>query len=185
MQMIDRKEAAAALSDIEDIAQRVRQSRIYEVSSWIMMLWGVLTFGGYLAQYRWPHYAGLTWIGIDLVGVAGSFAIAFLQQPLGLAQKARGWRVGVAVVMLVAFGVFWSINGHFNGRQMSAFWPTYYMLGYAIAGLWLGSAFLVIGLSITALTLIGYFLVGSWFDIWMAFVNGGGLLLAGAWMRRE
>jgi hypothetical protein len=68
---------------------------------------------------------------------------------------------------------------------MSAFWPTYYMMGYAIGGLWLGSAFTVLGLAIIALTLIGYFFVGPWFDIWMAFVNGGGLLLAGAWMRRE
>jgi len=58
-------------------------------------------------------------------------------------------------------------------------------MGYVIAGLWLGPAFMVIGSSIITLTLIGYFFVGSWFDIWMAFVNGGGLLLAGAWMRRE
>lgn len=177
--MIDRSEAAAALSDIEDVAQRVRQSRIYQVSSLIMMLWGVLTFGGYLVQYRWPHYANITWIGIDVVGFAGSFAI-------GVVQKARAWRVGVAFLVAVAFGLLWVVGiAHFTPRQMSAFWPTYYMMGYAIAGLWLGPAFLVIGLSITALTLIGFFYSGPWFDLWMAFVNGGGLLLAGAWMRRE
>jgi hypothetical protein len=177
--MIDRTEAAAALSDIEDIAQRVRQSRIYQVSSWIMMLWGVLVFGGYLAQYLWPHYANLAWIGIDIVGFAGSFAIGFI-------QKARAWRIGIAFALAVAFGVLWAVGiAHFTPRQMSAFWPTYYMLGYSIAGLWLGPAFLVIGLSITALTLFGYFFVGPWFDVWMAFVNGGGLLLAGAWMRRD
>jgi len=183
--MIDRNEAAAALHDIEDIAQRVRRSRVYQVASLIMMLWGVLTFGGDLAQNWWPRYGNITWIGINIVGVAGSFAIALLKRPLGLSHKSEGWRVGLAFLMLVAFGMFWSTVGHFNGRQMSAFWPTYYMLGYAIAGLWLGSAFTVIGFSIIALTLIGYFLVGPWFDIWMAFVNGGGLLLAGAWMRRE
>jgi hypothetical protein len=183
--MIDRNEAAAALSDIQDITQRVRQSRIYEVSSLIMMLWGVLTFGGYLAQYRWPHPSGLIWIGINIVGLAGSFALGFMKRPLGLANKSAGWRVGLAFLMLVAFGMFWSTVGHFNGRQMSAFWPTYYMMGYAIGGLWLGSAFTVLGLAIIALTLVGYFLVGPWFDLWMAFVNGGGLLLAGAWMRRD
>jgi len=183
--MIDRKEAAAALSDIEDIAQRVRQSRIYHVFSLIMMLWGVLTFGGYLAQHLWPRSANLTWFGINIVGLAGSFAIGFLQKPRGLTQKGSGWRVGIAFVMLLAFGLFWTATVHFGPRQMSAFWPTYYMLGYAVAGLWLGSAFTVIGFSIIALTLIGYFLVGPWFDLWMAFVNGGGLLLAGAWMRRD
>jgi len=183
--MIDRNEAAAALSDIANIAQRVRQSRVYQGASLIMMLWGVLTFGGYLAQHWWPRYSNLTWIGIDLVGFAGSFAIGLMRRPFGSSHKGNGWRIFFAFVMLIAFGLFWVNVGHLSGRQMSAFWPTYYMLGYAVAGLWLGAAFTVIGASIIALTLVGYFLVGPWFDIWMAFVNGGGLLLAGAWMRRE
>jgi uncharacterized membrane protein YjjP (DUF1212 family) len=58
------------------------------------------------------------------------------------------------------------------------------MLAYSVAGLWIGPAFLVIGVATTALTVIGYFYVGPWFDLYMAFVNGGGLVLAGAWMRR-
>jgi hypothetical protein len=59
------------------------------------------------------------------------------------------------------------------------------MLLYAIAGLWLGYAFVLIGVGISILTLIGYFYVGGEaFSLWMAFVNGGGLLLGGLWMRR-
>ena len=45
--------------------------------------------------------------------------------------------------------------------------------------------FVAIGLCISALTLIGYFFVGDAFDLWMAFVNGGGLVLGGHWMRRS
>ena len=177
--MIDSREAVAALDDIKLIAQRVRQSRVYQIASLLMILWGVLTFAGYLVSFLWPRYAGLTWIAVDVVGFAGSFAI-------GVMQKARAWRIGVAFVLLLAFGLLWVVGiAHFTPRQLSAFWPTYYMLGYSIAGLWLGPAFLVIGLTITALTLVGYFFAGPWFDLWMAFVNGGGLLLAGAWMRRD
>jgi len=177
--MIDRSEAAAALSDIADIAARVRQSRIYQVASLILMLWGVLVFCGYLTQYLRPHVADITWVAVDLVGFAGSAAIGFI-------HKARSWRIGVAFVILIAFGLLWTVGiAHFSPRQLSAFWPTYYMTVYAIAGLWLGPAFLVIGATIMALTLIGYFYSGPWFDLWMAFVNGGGLLIAGAWMRRE
>jgi hypothetical protein len=59
------------------------------------------------------------------------------------------------------------------------------MLFYAIAGMWFGHAFVLIALGISALTLIGYFYVGgAAFLLWMAFVNGGGLLLGGFWMRR-
>ena len=59
------------------------------------------------------------------------------------------------------------------------------LLLYIIAGLWFGHAFVVIGLCISALALVGYFLVGDWFDLWMAFVDGGGLMLGGWWMRRS
>ena len=51
--------------------------------------------------------------------------------------------------------------GHFTPRQMGAFWPIYFMLLYIIAGLWFGHAFVAIGLSISALTLVGYFFVGA------------------------
>ena len=63
--------------------------------------------------------------------------------------------------------------------------PIYFMLLYSIAGLWFGIGFVAIGLGITALTLVGYFFVGDWFELWMAFVNGGGLMLGGLWMRAE
>ena len=69
-------------------------------------------------------------------------------------------------------------------QELGAFWPIYYMLVYSIVGLWVGWAFVAIGLVITALTLIGYFFVGSSFDLWMAVVNGGGLIVGGLWMRR-
>ena len=41
------------------------------------------------------------------------------------------------------------------------------------------------GMAVSALTLIGYFFVGDAFDLWMAFVNGGGLALGGFWMHRS
>ena len=91
----------------------------------------------------------------------------------------------VAYVMFFAFGYFCTeVLGDFTPRQLGTFWPVYFMLFYSIAGLWFGWAFLAIGLSITALTLIGYFFIGgATFLLWMALVNGGGLILSGFWMR--
>jgi hypothetical protein len=59
------------------------------------------------------------------------------------------------------------------------------MMVYTIVGLWFGYAFVAIGIGIAALTLIGYFLTGDWFHLWMAVVDGGGLILGGLWMRRS
>ncbi len=55
---------------------------------------------------------------------------------------------------------------------------------FSAAGVWFGRAFLVIVATIVALTLIGFFTIGEAFPLWMAFVNGGGLILGGLWMRR-
>jgi hypothetical protein len=82
--------------------------------------------------------------------------------------------------------VLWTTGlAHFTPRQLGAFWPIYFMLVYTVVGLWVGNAFVAIGLGITALTLIGYFFAGPWFELWMAVANGGGLMLGGFWMRRS
>jgi hypothetical protein len=58
------------------------------------------------------------------------------------------------------------------------------MFGYALAGIWFGRAFIILGLMVTALTVVGYLWVGPWFNLYMAVVDGGGLMLCGLWMRR-
>jgi hypothetical protein len=92
----------------------------------------------------------------------------------------------VTFVLFYAFGLFCSVVlGHYGAREMGTFWPIYFMLFYCIAGLWFGRAFIAMGATITALTLVGYFFItGFAFLLWMAVVNGGGLILSGLWMRR-
>ena len=74
--------------------------------------------------------------------------------------------------------------GKFGPRELDAFWPTLFEFGYALAGLWFGRAFTIIGVSLAALILAGYFWAGPAFDLYLAAVNGGGLILCGLWMRR-
>lgn len=183
--MIDSQQASEALAEINEMTRRVRQSRIYNLASLMLIMWGALVFAGYLGAFLLPRYAGYFWIALNMAGVAGSFAIS-----------AAGYsRTGIRtfdVRMLIAFLLFFafgflctSVLGHFTPRQMGTFWPIYFMLLYIIAGLWVGLAFVAIGLGISALALVGYFFIGDWFDLWMAFVDGGGLMLGGLWMRRS
>ena len=55
---IESREAAEALADIEQIADRVRQSRFYNFASLILILWGALVFAGYVLSYMLPRHAG-------------------------------------------------------------------------------------------------------------------------------
>ncbi len=183
--MIDSKQAADALSDIDDIVRRVRQSQIYNTASQLMILWGALVFVGNLVTYLTPRYADYAWLLVYVGGMAGSAAV-------GVVNRARSgprnfdFRILAAYLMFFAFGFFCvNVLGHFTPRQLGTFWPIYFMLTYCMAGLWFGYAFIAIGLAVTALTLIGYYFIGAAFPLWMAFVNGGGLILGGLWMRRS
>jgi hypothetical protein len=186
MTSIDPKDAARALNDIEQIVERVRQSRTYRIASLMMILWGVLVFAGNIATFVSPRYGAYIWIGVNAAGAVGSIAVSVFQFP-AVVGRGFDFRMAMAFLLLFAFGLLCStLFGHFGPREMGAFWPIYFMLFYCLAGLWFGPAFLAIGLGITVLTLIGYFFVtGAAFLLWMAVVNGGGLMLGGLWMRRS
>jgi hypothetical protein len=184
MSSIDPQEAASALSDIDVISRRVRQSTMYRLSSLLTIFWGVLVFAANIASFLWPRSAGLIWLGIYAVGIAGSFVISAAGYSRNRVRTVDV-RMLLAYLLLIAFGFFCCWLGHFTeARQIGTFWAIYFMLVYAIVGLWLGYTFVAIGVSITALTLVGYFFAGGWFEPWMAVVNGGGLVLGGLWMRR-
>src|SRR5487761_2553684 len=113
---IDPREAASALSDIEQIVRRVRQSTIYNLASLMLILWGALIFAGNIATELWPRQGGYIWIAVNVAGCAGSLAVG--------AFESRRMRV-----LLFAVGILWSIVlGQFTPRQLDAFWPTYFMM---------------------------------------------------------
>jgi hypothetical protein len=183
-QMIDSKEASAALSEINDMVQRVRQSRIYDLASQFMMVTGILVVAGNLATFFVPHSAVVIWPAVNLLSVSISAVISvYDHRRTGL--LSFDFRIFFVFVLFYGFGMLCTlVLGHFGPREMGTFWPIYFMLFYCIAGLWFGRAFLAIGLAITLLTLIGYFFITSAeFLIWMAMVNGGGLIVSGLWMR--
>jgi hypothetical protein len=185
MTSIGPEEAAQALSDIEQIVQRVRQSRIYDIASQIMIAAGVLVLAGNIANYVSPRHSAYIWITVNVLSVASVAALATMGgRQVGV--QAFDFRMLAAFLLFYAFGILCcGVLGHYGPRELGAFWPIYFMLFYCIAGLWFGRAFIIIGLGIIVLTLIGYFFVeGFAFLLWMAAVNGGGLIFSGLWMRR-
>ena len=182
--MIDSREAQAALADINDMVARVRQSRIYDIASQIMIVAGVMVVAGNIGTYVAPHYGYYIWTGINVLNVAAAAVISMVSyRRTGV--RSFDFRVLTAFLLFFGFGILCiGVLGHFGWREMTVFWPIYFMLFYCIAGLWFGRAFLTIGLTITALTLVGYFFItGFMFLLWMAVVNGGGLVVSGFWMR--
>ena len=69
---IDSKEASEALSEISEIVHRVRQSRIYDLASQIMIMWGILVLAGNLVNWLVPREGGTIWISVNSLGVVGT-----------------------------------------------------------------------------------------------------------------
>jgi hypothetical protein len=185
MTNIDPSEAAQALNDIEQIVQRLRQSRIYDIASQIMIAAGVLVLAGNIATLLMPRHSATIWISVNVLTVASAAVLSTMSARQSGAQ-AFDFRMLTAFLLFYTFGILCSgVFGHFGPRELGAFWPIYFMLFYCMVGLWFGRAFTAMGLAIIMLTLIGYFFVeGGAFLLWMATVNGGGLILSGLWMRR-
>jgi hypothetical protein len=182
--MIDSKEASQALSDINEMVARVRQSRIYELASQFMVVAGVFVIAGNLLTYFVPRQGFVIWPVVNVATIAASALVSVFDRRRTGVRTFDG-RVFAAFVLFYAFGVLCTgVLGHYGPREMGTFWPIYFMLFYCIAGLWFGRAFLAIGAGIIVFTLIGYFFITTdLFLIWMAMVNGGGLILSGLWMR--
>jgi hypothetical protein len=175
-------EAAAMLADVENVVGKVKQSRIYRNAALIFVLWGVVALVRDALIAISPRWFGPRWFLIDLFGVAGTILLLLR----GAGPTARfPLRILAAFALFYAFGWVWSdVFGQFGQREQMAFWPTLFLFGYSLAGLWFGAAFSAIGLGLTALIIAGYYWAGNAFFLWQALVTGVGFILCGLWMRR-
>jgi FtsH-binding integral membrane protein len=183
---VDRESAAASLSDVELAERRTFKAVVYGRSGSILILWGMATAAGYVAtQYR-PAWADYIWPIVWCAGFGGMFVLLGRgRRSLDGSHRALQWRLVTAQAALLVFGLLTTwLLAPLDGRQLNAFWPLLFMLGYVLAGLWVGPFFILCGIGVAALTVAGYWLSGSWFPLWMAAVNGGALIIGGLWLRR-
>ena len=175
-------EAAAMLADVDSVVAKVKQSRIYRSAAEIIILWGVVNVARDVLIAVAPASFGPRWFLIDSMGIVGTLAILRWVVEPGARLPLRTL---AAFCLFYAFGWIWAdFLGGFGPREQMAFWPTLFLFGYALAGLWFGPAFSAIGLGLTALILAGYVWSGAAFPLWLAVVYGGGFILCGLWMRR-
>lgn len=180
---IDPSEAAATLSDVENVERRTREALYYGGSSTILIVWGIALMIGYALTYLAPTRADLIWGVLNGAAVAGVIAWGGVRSRTG--PRNWDWRIVVAFMVMMGFGYLWEwLFVRPQWRELPVLWSTLFMMGYIIAGLWLGRFFIICGVVVTALVLAGYFCTGPWFLLWMAAVGGGSLILGGLMLRR-
>ena len=179
---IDPQQASAMLAEVDSVVQRVKQSRIYRRSGDIFILWGALQLARFALFRLFPVFAVLGWFSVDLVGVVATLFMLRGEVRFG---GPFPWRLLGLFVLFYAFGWVWAdVIGAMGGRQLTAFWPTLFQFGYAVAGLWFGAAFLVIGVGAALATVAAYLWSGDAYGMAISFIDGAAMIAAGLWMRR-
>jgi hypothetical protein len=173
------QDAAAALNDIEAAEARSAMLSDYRHASPHLIAWGVLWMVGYGLNDVFPMHAGAVWSVVVPVGLIADVAA------MRGARRNAAWRTFAAIGAVSAFVVAMVlVMAPVNGRQVATVIPLFVALMYVLRGIWIGPRYVVAGVAIAALTLVGYWLVASHFSLYMAVVGGGALILGGLWLRR-
>lgn len=195
---ISKQEAQESLNDIESVTEQTRKAIAYGGSSGMLTLWGVIWMIGYSVTQFYPAYAGWAWMPLIAIGAIGCWILGARNH--SCFRNANAWRIGVFWLVLFAYAAVWLTLLHpanlpsgaewahyqpINDRQISAFFATVPMFAYVVGGLWFGRFFVWLGALVTVLTLVGFYLLTSWFQLWMAIIGGGSLIVAGLYIRNS
>jgi len=183
---IDPGEASASLHDIATVERRTREAIFYSGSSAIFVMWGVLVGCGYALIEFYPRSAGRIWLAIVAVGCAATVCIIAWRRRV-CPSETRDWRLIWAMLTLSAFGAAWAqlLGPVVPYQLLYAFQPSLFLMAMILLGLWLGRAFIVLGIVGLVLVGLGYLQAEPWLRLWMAIVQSGTLILGGIWLGRS
>lgn len=176
------EQASQALRELEAVGQRSGQLYRYQRVAPMLMLWGAIWLVGFGLSHFLTRQITWIWLTLDVIGVGGCIYLG--RHGKQEATENTSWRWLASILCIFAFYILAQIIFQpTSGLQAAAFIALLVALFYTLAGLWLGARLAVTGIALAALTLAGYFLLGAYFDLWMAVVGGGALMLAGVWLR--
>src|SRR5690348_7458522 len=170
------EEAQAAL---DDIRYATRQAQ-HVVRSWAyyMLLWGIVWTTGFLVTQWKPQFVQGIWGVMIVVGMVGSGILGGTQS--GRVRPTPGSRVafvtsrlGIFYGVLYVFAILWLIVFALTPLQISMLWITVVMFGSIIAGVWLQEPSSIgLGVGVTLLSVMGYYLLPTYFWLWSAVFAG-------------
>lgn len=186
---ISQQNAVDSLGLIKETATRTHKVLAADYAGNLPILWGPISMAGFSAVEVFPHRGGYIFGFLDVLGALGTLIMCRRWPPgrsvrsSGSLQVAR--RILVFWLILFAYAVVWMLLLRpISGMQVGAFLVTVGMLGYVVIGLWTGSFFMLwLGLAVTALALLGFYMIPGWFNLWMALTAGSALLGAGLYVR--
>lgn len=178
---ISPNEAEEELAIIQRMIQKTRHSFANSGAYIFLLVTGIIWMVGFLStQFLTGEIVVYIWIGISLLGSALSILLGVRMSPRvrGPSITATAKRAGIFWVLLVLYSIaFIAIAQPIDGKQLTMFVILFIMIGQLSMGLLLSFSSVWWALPITALALIGYFLLPGIFYLWMGFLGGGGMII--------
>lgn len=182
-------EAQEALAAIETMVRKTKRAISSSGAYAFLIIWGVIWLLGFLSShFIQPEIAGYIWMVLDIIGgllsaIVGARMNQNIRSPSAVASGKRiGWFwLLLFLYCIAAIGVTWPIDG----KKIAMFIILFVMVGWIAMGLLLSFTSTWLGLAITALALIGYFLLPDIFYLWMAILGGGGMIALGIYIRKR
>ena len=200
---VNPEEARDMLGQAEDAGARTRRMIAYGGGDVLFILWGVIWLIGFLGTHVFTSgwlvtgqavglATGVSWAVLVTIGVVTSIVHERSHMPV---RSQAGAAVGIMWWLLYMYVWLWigllhpfiRVQGHEQSQQlfkhMGAIAATIPMFAYVIFGLFFERYMLWIGLVVTALTVLGVYLLQPYFWLWMAVTGGGTLIGAGIYAR--
>jgi hypothetical protein len=184
---ISPNEAEEALAAIQTMTQRTRRTIANSGAYIFLIITGSIWLVGFLAtQFLSGEIVPYIWIGMSLIGSALAVLLGSRvgKRVRGPSTATYAKRIGIFWLLLVLYGIaVIAVARPTDGKQMTMIIVLFVMLGQMAMGLLFSFASVWWTLPITALALLGYFLLPDFFYLWMAILVGGGMIALGVYIR--
>jgi hypothetical protein len=182
MMNVSRQEAEQSLQAIREVRSQVRDSIAAGSTPFHMILWGIIWFFGYLgSHFLDAEIAGRIWSVLAFLGMIGSGIMGYrLGSRYRLPGSERIWKIWIFFILYLFLWVW--VAWPLDELQISMLITLHAMFAYVLMGLWLENIITWVGLGVSALALIGYFLLPDIFSLWMAVLGGGTLFGSGIYI---
>ena len=180
-------EAQEALETIQAVMKKTRHSIAGGGAYVSVIITGVIWMVGFMGtQFLSNQLAAIVWGGASVIGstlaiILGSRRDKQVRNPTA---SATAKRIGLFWLFLVFYclavlAVTWPLDG----KQVTVVIVLFTMIGQLGMGLLLSFSSVWWALPISALTLVGYFVVPDYFYLWMSLLGGGGMIALGLVIR--
>ena len=181
--------AKESLTVIETVTVQTRKAVASAYAAPFLILWGAIWVVSFVLVHFFRHWAGYIFNTFNTIGAITTLLICLRWRAKAATKSPTSqkltWRIlGFWALLGVYIWLWLWLLAPARGIQVCIFIATAAMFGYVVMGLWFGSYFILyLGLGVTAITFFGYYVIPTYFFLWMAVMAGGLLLGTGLYIR--